>query len=181
MLAVKGTHAQWQPISGTPLELQSDIAGTPSVVTYEALSFFLIQRDDRLALRVRDSNAATRTEFRGIDRFDFNPEWQINATWDGERASFVLGGNTFFLRPQTINAGKPLQFVIADQTSGRQTYGGGRFLFADPPENGHLVLDFNRAVNPPCAFTPFAVCPLPPAENRLPFAVEAGEFVYAHS
>jgi uncharacterized protein (DUF1684 family) len=180
VLSVKGTHAQWQPVTGDSFDLQSDSAGTPTVISCEALSFFLIQRDDRLALRLRDRNAATRVHFRGIKRFDFNPAWQINAAWDGERASFVMGGNEFFLRPQVVNADKPLQFVIADQTSGRQTYGGGRFLFAEPAENGHLLLDFNRAINPPCVFTPFAVCPLPPAENRLPFAIDAGEFVYAH-
>jgi uncharacterized protein (DUF1684 family) len=66
-------------------------------------------------------------------------------------------------------------FVFRDRTSGKETYGAGRFLKANPAAGGCMTLDFNRACNPPCAFTPFATCPLPPPENWLPFAVPAGE------
>jgi uncharacterized protein len=75
--------------------------------------------------------------------------------------------------------GAPLFFVLADATSGRETYGGGRHLYAERPQGDTIVLDFNRAENPPCAFTPYATCPVPPKENRLPFAVTAGEKTYA--
>jgi len=72
-----------------------------------------------------------------------------------------------------------LFFVFGDRTNGRETYGGGRFLYSDPPRDGRVVLDFNRAYNPPCVFTPWATCPLPPPGNRLPVAIEAGEKKYA--
>ena len=75
-----------------------------------------------------------------------------------------------------LEPGSPrLFFIFRDATSGSATYGGGRFLYADPPKDGHVVLDFNRAYSPPCAFTPYATCPLPPPQNRLASAVEAGE------
>ena len=71
-----------------------------------------------------------------------------------------------------------LFFIFRDQTSGKETYGAGRFLYADLPKGGKVVLDFNKAYNPPCAFTPYATCPLPPPQNRLPVRIEAGEKAY---
>lgn len=73
-----------------------------------------------------------------------------------------------------------LFIVLGDATNGHDTYGGGRFLYATPPVGGKTILDFNRAYNPPCVFTPYATCPLPPKQNRLPFRVEAGEKAYEH-
>ena len=88
---------------------------------------------------------------------------------------FVLDGETHRL-VAVGEPGAPLFIVFADATSGFETYGGGRFLSADPPDaQGRVVLDFNRATNPPCAFTPHATCPMPPPANRLPVAVRAGE------
>ena len=68
-----------------------------------------------------------------------------------------------------------LFFIFRDATSGKTTYGAGRFLHADPPKDGRVILDFNKAYSPPCAVTPYATCPLPPPQNRLPVAIEAGE------
>lgn len=172
-LRLAGTRAEWLPATGAPQPLLSDAAGQATVVSHGDISFFVIERDGRLALRVRDAGSATRKDFQGIDCFPFDPAWRIESEWDGVLARFRHGDAAFGLRPQRADAAT-LQFVIADATSGRDTYGGGRFLFV-APQDGKLVLDFNRAINPPCAFTPFAVCPLPPAENRLPFAVTAGE------
>lgn len=172
-LRIAGTAATWLPTDGLPQPLRSDAAGEPSVVSHGDISFFLIERDGRLALRVRDAQSPTRLSFQGIACFPFDPAWQIEAAWDGALARFRHGGTAYALHPQRADAAT-LQFVIADATSGRETYGGGRFLFV-APQDGRLTLDFNRAINPPCAFTPFAVCPLPPPENRLPFAVTAGE------
>jgi len=174
VLRVAGTAAEWQAEGGAPQALQSDAGGTPSIVRHGSTSFFLIERDGRLALRVRDAASATRRDFTGIDCFAFDPAWQVEATWDGAVARFRHGGGDYSLRPQQPVA-DPLHFVIADASSGRETYGGGRFLHVPAATGDRLLLDFNRAINPPCAFTPFAVCPLPPAENRLPFAVTAGE------
>jgi uncharacterized protein len=75
---------------------------------------------------------------------------------------------------------KDLFFVFRDLTAGKETYGAGRFLDTAPPQDGKVVLDFNKAYNPPCAFTPYATCPLPPAENKLAVRIEAGEKKYGH-
>ena len=93
-------------------------------------------------------------------------------------AVFTVAGETCRLEP-TGNPEAGLFFVFGDATNARETYGGGRFLSAEPPDStGTIVLDFNRAFNPPCVFTPFATCPLPRPENRLPVRVEAGEKMY---
>ncbi len=94
------------------------------------------------------------------------------------RAVFTRDGHTIGLLPLQESPDDPLFFVISDLTSGEETYGAARFLYAEPPRDGRVVLDFNRAINPPCAFTPFATCPLPPKENEMPIAVRAGEKDY---
>ena len=94
------------------------------------------------------------------------------------KAVFTRDGHTFELLPIDEGPGEPLFFVVSDLTSGGETYGGGRFVYADAPKDGKVILDFNRAENPPCAFTPFATCPLPPKENRMPLRVTAGEKDY---
>ncbi|MBP6506668.1 MAG: DUF1684 domain-containing protein [Opitutaceae bacterium] len=164
------------------------------------ISFYIIDRGGRKALRVKDSEAERRTHFLGIDYFPIDPAWRIEAEWvpfDRPRevpirniigqvspalvlgkAVFTRDGHTMELLPIQENPDDELFFVISDLTSGDQTYAAARFLYADPPRDGKVVLDFNRAVNPPCAFTPFATCPLPPTENQLPIAVTAGEQDY---
>ena len=171
----------------------------PTIVTAGTLSFFAIDRSGKKALRVKDSAAERRTRFAGLDYFPLDPAWRIEADWvefDDPRqitivnilgqplpaivrgkAVFERDGKKFELLPIDEGPGEPLFFVISDATTGQETY-AARFIYADAPENGKVTLDFNRAENPPCAFTPFAVCPLPPKENRLPFAVNAGEKNY---
>lgn len=173
-LDVTGKSAQWQTESGPAIAMESDADGEPTIVRNDSLSFLLIERDGRLALRLRDENAETRRSFSGIPSFDFDPAWCIDARWAGARANFSINGKAYSLGPQDPKAAT-LQFVFADATSGRDTYGGGRFLFVPAPQGDALLLDFNRAINPPCVFTPYATCPLPAAENRLPVAVTAGE------
>jgi uncharacterized protein (DUF1684 family) len=173
-LEIMANKAVWQASGESPVALETDRNGVPTIIRTGRISFFLIERDEGLGLRVRDEQAATRTEFSGIDCFAFDPDFQISANWNGEAAEFDYSGHRYRLHPQNP-AAPTLQFVIADSTSGQETYGGGRFLFVPHPTSNALILDFNRAINPPCSFTPFAVCPLPPAENRLPFAVRAGE------
>lgn len=171
----------------------------PSLVSAGTVSFFVIERGGRKALRVRDSAAPRRTAFVGLDYFPTDPSWRIEGAWvafDPAREipiTNILGhtanepvpgkvvfqreGRTFELWPVSEGADEPLFFIFADATSGEQTY-GMRFLDAAWPVDGKVVLDFNLATNPPCAFTPFATCPLPPPENRLPIAVTAGEKNY---
>ncbi|WP_267224353.1 DUF1684 domain-containing protein [Dyella silvae] len=173
--------------------------GAPTVVTFGSANFMVIERDGRKALRVRDSNAETRTHFVGLDYFPIDPSWRIEADWvpfnppheleigsvlgtiNKEqvpgKAVFHRDGHTYELMPIQEEPDS-LFFVIADRTSGKETYGAARFLYAELPKDGKVVLDFNRAYNPPCAFTPYATCPLAPPENRMDLAVTAGEKKY---
>lgn len=189
----------WQPQSGEPLVLATDRTGQPTTVDVENWSFFIVDRDNRLALRLRDRDWAKTRPFAGLDYFPPAPEWRIAARWQalaeplrievpnvaGElrpveiawQAVFVHAGSEVRLLPMNVGADEVF-FVFRDRSSGRESYGAGRFLKATLPQDDSIVLDFNRAYNPPCAFTPFATCPLPPPENWLPFAVTAGELKY---
>jgi uncharacterized protein (DUF1684 family) len=91
---------------------------------------------------------------------------------------FTLKGQQLRLDPVTEE--DHLFIIFKDQTAGKETYPSGRFLYADMPKNGEVVLDFNQAVDPPCAFTPYATCPLPPPQNHLSIRIEAGELRYGH-
>ena len=173
---------------------------TPTTVAFGSASFYVIDREGRKALRVKDSNAETRKHFLGIDYFPIDPSWRVVADWVPfdpphkleigsvigtidkvdvpGKAVFQRDGHTFELLPYQEEPGGELFFVLADRTSGKETYGAARFLYAALPKDGKVVLDFNKAYNPPCAFTPFATCPLAPPENRLDVAVTAGEKKY---
>ncbi|HTL67506.1 MAG TPA: glycosyl hydrolase [Lacunisphaera sp.] len=172
----------------------------PTTVTFGTASFYVIPRGDRLYLRVKDRASARRANFAGLDYFPIDPTWRIEAQWvpfDPPRqvnianvlgqsepaavpgkAVFTRAGRTFELLAIDEGAGEPLFFVITDLTAGEETYEASRFVYADRPKDGKLVLDFNQAYNPPCAFTPFATCPLPPKENRMNIRVTAGEKKY---
>ena len=181
--------------------LLDDSHEKPTTVAFASVSFYLVDRGGRKGLRIKDSEAATRTGFLGLDNFPIDPAWRIEADWvafDPPRsleipnvlgtidampvpgkAVFTRDGKTWELLPVLESAdARQLFFIIADRTSGKETYGAGRFLYADAAKDGKVVLDFNKAYNPPCAFTPFATCPLAPPENRLPIAVNAGEKRY---
>ena len=159
--------------------------------------FTIIKRGDRFAVRMWDSNAGTLKGFSGIERFPVSERWRIEARWESYAlpkaikvasvipgyledysvpgvAVFSIGGREFKLEP--VGSGsETLFFIFADETNGKESYGAGRFLYTDPPKGGKLIIDFNKAINPPCAFTPYATCPLPPASNSLPVRIEAGE------
>jgi hypothetical protein len=173
---------------------------SPTKVSFGAANFYVIDREGRKALRVKDADAATRKHFLGIDYFPIDPSWRIVADWvpfdpshDLQigsvigtidtvkvpgKAVFTRDGHTYELLPYQEEPGGELFFVLADRTSGHETYGAARFLYAALPQNGKVVLDFNQAYNPPCSFTPFATCPLAPPENRLDLRITAGEKKY---
>jgi len=158
----------------------------------------VIERGGALALRVWDAASPELRSFRGIETFPYDPRWRIAARWEAYpapreveqpsaagppqkalapgKAHFTVGGEELSLEP-TLEDGV-LMFVFKDATAPAQTYGAGRFLTADLPSGGKVVLDFNRAYNPPCAFTPYATCPLPGRQNVLPVRIEAGEKKY---
>lgn len=172
----------------------------PTQVRFGSTNFHLIERGDRRALRVFDPDSEILRNFTGIDYFPIDPSWQVTARWvpfDPPRelkvtnqigqvtvekvlgkAVFERNGQTFELTPIPDGSEPGLFFVMADRTSTRETYGGARFLNAEPPKDGRVTLDFNLARNPPCAFTPYTTCPLAPKENRLKIAVTAGEKKY---
>lgn len=187
---------EWLPVKGAAQLLQTDLRGAPSIVDHGDLSFFVVDREGQLAVRVRDRAWARKIPFAGLDYFEFAPEWQIEAEWQAidppmlmevpnvsgdlkavsvaHRAVFSVAGETASLLPMAAGPDEVF-FVFRDRTSGKESYGAGRFLKTAAPREGRVLLDFNRAYNPPCAFTPFATCPLPPPENWLPFPVLAGE------
>lgn len=185
-------------VSG-PTPLDSDAAGEPTVVTHDTLSFYLIERDGRLGVRLKDSASPVRTGFTGIETFPVDPAWRVTARFerfdrpkllrvptvlDTELEESVEGALVFSLageehRLDPLREGDRLFIIFGDVTNGHETYGGGRYLYAElPGSDGTVSLDFNKAYNPPCVFTPYATCPLPPAGNRLPVRVEAGEKLY---
>lgn len=179
-------------------QLQHDGAGKPTAVTCGTLTITVIRRGERTGLRTRDSASAARTNFAGIQRFPVDPAWRITAKWvpfeQGRKikvenvigqvseenapgkAVFEKDGATWELIPTGDD--DQLFFVLRDATSGKETYGASRFLVADAPKDGTVILDFNKLYNPPCAFTDHATCPLPIPENRLKLAIRAGEKRY---
>lgn len=185
----------------TTLRLRSDRDGDPTVLTHGTVSFYLIGRNGRLAVRVKDSEAAARKRFAGIEHFPVDPKWRVEARFEPAPAGheievpnalgylekmnapghvvFELGGATQRLLALDDTGDGRLFLVFGDLTSGKETYGGGRFLYTDPPKDGRVVVDFNRAYNPPCVFSPYATCPLPPPGNKMKVRVEAGEKKYA--
>lgn len=195
-LLVRDDGVFWQPAGGALQTLQTDRLGQPTTVDHENLAFFIVDRDGRFAARVRDRNWATQRPFAGVEYFAEDPAWVIAADWlpldppltmevpnvSGElkpvtvawKAVFAVDGQAVELLPMAVGEHEVF-FVFRDRTSGRESYGAGRFLKAKPAVDGKITLDFNRAFNPPCAFTPFATCPLPPPENWLSFPVAAGE------
>ncbi len=152
--------------------------------------------EGRAALRVRDLSSTNRASFPGIRHFPTDPGWVVRADWvaleapraltigmingaaDQVRlthvARFLHDGRTVELLPTHVKGGKPM-FVFRDQTARDMTYGASRFVFGSDIADSKITLDFNRAINPPCAFSHLAVCPLPPPQNILPFRIEAGE------
>lgn len=185
-----------QPV--TRRRLQSDASGAPDKLKLPpGRTAAVIERGGRLALRTWDANSPARTGFQGIPAFPADPRWRVVARWEAYpapkqvltpnvlgaptleavpgRAVFTLEGKELSLEPTQERPGDPLFFVFKDATAKDATYGAGRFLYAEPPEDGRVTLDFNRTYNPPCAFTPHATCPLPRAENVLAVRVEAGE------
>lgn len=184
---------------GDPATLPVRIKVDKKAPTRFAIGAFLLEvvvLAGRTALRIRDRNAAARRKFAGIACFPVDPAWRIVADWlpldepvhthvdtvigmpsaviISHKARFARDGRAYELLPTHGTPQSP-QFVIRDLTSGKTTYAASRFLFGEDITAASIVLDFNKAINPPCAFTDLAICPLPPPGNILPFAVEAGE------
>ncbi len=193
-------------LEGEPVEereIHTDESGEPDLLRIDDLYMYALVRGDRFGIRVMDPNSSVRTDFPGLDYFPVEYSYRFEAEfipYDPPRqipiadvlgmvndrmvpgvARFTRNGQTMSLIP-VINGPEDRHFffIFADPTNGKETYGAGRYLYADLEEDGTLIVDFNKAYNPPCAFNPFATCPLPPPRNFLATRVEAGEKSHAH-
>lgn len=173
---------------------------TRSLAGYEgSFEWFVIRRGDKLGIRLRNFQSENVKNFKGIERFPVDYSWRITARFkpsiDDETIDItnVLGQTTkaplagicvFELdgKEQRLAATREddkLLIVFGDETNGKETYGAGRFILVDRPDStGNVVIDFNKSYNPPCAFTEFATCPLPPKQNVLSVSIPAGEKNY---
>jgi uncharacterized protein (DUF1684 family) len=185
----------------TSLDLVSDAHEKPTELIAGSLHFMLIERAGHLGIRVRDSVSPNRMQFKGLEYFPFRADWHIQAHFEpyvpGRHIAItnILGmtedmispgaivferdGHTWRLDTILEAPGDSELFVMfSDATSGKETYGAGRFLYVGLPNADRIDVDFNEAFNPPCAFTNFATCPLPPPQNQLALSVDAGELKY---
>ncbi len=174
-----------------------DTMESPVMITHRSLAWTIIKRDGRYAVRLRDFDHPALASFPPLQYFAIDPSWRLDATleryaeprrveastvieglgWNPESpgvATFDRDGETYAL--EAYKSGERLFFVFGDRTNGRETYPAGRFLYTDAPgDDGRIVLDFNRAYSPPCAFNDFSTCPVASPRNRLPIRIEAGE------
>jgi uncharacterized protein (DUF1684 family) len=182
-------------------KLKADTDGKPDQLELDGLTMFVIHRGDRFGIRMRDTASKLRKDFTSRRWFPVKLDYRVTAKFVpynppkmiavpnvlGETSQmpspgyveFALDGHELRLDP--VVEDESLFFIFRDETSGKGTYPPGRFLHADFAKDGKVTLDFNKAYNPPCAFTPYATCPLPPKQNRLPVRIEAGEQFSGHA
>jgi uncharacterized protein (DUF1684 family) len=184
-----------------PVALVADADGEPTTLRHGTVLFYLIRRGDKLGIRAKDSASPVRKAFTEIEMWPYQDAWRRNARFspydppktikiptvhgvveDSRCPGAVVieeAGKTYAIDVVQEKEGDDLWLIFGDTTNGHESYGGGRFLYTKPPSpDGTVIVDFNRAYNPPCVFTPYATCPLPPKQNKLPFHVEAGEKVW---
>lgn len=173
-----------------------------TVFTIDSFVFYVVDRGN-MAFRIKDAQAPTRVNFKGLEYFDYDPSLRITAQFvpyepakiiptvnvlgiltdepSPGRLEFTIDGTAYSL--DALDSSDAYYMIFADRTNGRSTYGPGRFVYTDSKvrEDGTVVIDFNKAYNPPCAFTAYSTCTLPPRQNRLPIFIEAGERKYADS
>ena len=193
----KGVQAKIDGESLATAKLEADVSGKPTVIEMGSLRMYVIKRGARLGIRLKDLNSEAARNYAGPTFFPIDMTYRVTGTFvpsDGKKTvdvpnvlgdvtptpiagevHFKLNGQELTLTALSGEPAKGLSFVIGDLTSKTETYPGGRFLDTDPVVDGKVVVDFNRAYNPPCAVTPYATCPLAPKENRLPVAISAGE------
>ena len=192
-----GVEAKVDGKSETTAQLKPDVSGNPTLIELGSLRLKVIERGERLGIRVKNLDSAAARNYAGPVFFPIDMKYVVSGTFvasDGKKTvdvpnvlgdvtptpvvgevHFKLDGQDLTLHALGGEPGKGLSFVINDLTSKTDTYPGGRFLETDPVANGKVVLDFNRAYSPPCAVTAYATCPLAPKENHLPIEIRAGE------
>jgi len=194
-----GVTHEGQPVS--TLDLEDDKDDRPSILRIGTVSFFVIRREDELAIRVRDSESQSRYQFRGIEHYPVDLRWRTETRFQSyeparrARVQTVLGTQETYVVPGAVefeidaktyaldvfleDPDDDLFVIFGDLTNRSETFGGGRYIYTPQAgQDGIVMLDFNKAFNPPCVFTPYATCPLPLPQNRLPVRIEAGEKRY---
>ena len=186
-----------KPAESAALKSDDDKDG-PDELSINALTMYVVHRGDKYGVRLKDRNSEYRRSFTGLHWYPIRPEYRVTAkfvAWPQAKdisITNILGQteptpspgyleftlNGVALRLDAVTEDNTLFLIFRDKTAGKTTYGAGRFLNTDMPKDGSVVLDFNKAYNPPCVFTPYATCPLPPPQNRLAMAIEAGEMKY---
>ncbi len=177
------------------IELKDDSSGNPTKIEIGTVVFYLIKRGNKVGVRIKDKNAKLLREFKGIDRFPVDKKWKVRAKIEKiedetfidtvvgvkekvrvvGKALFKLGGKEYSL---LVFNSDSYWTIFGDLTNGVESYGGGRFVPVEKVSDNEVIIDFNKAYNPPCVFTPYSTCPLPPTQNKLPIHVRAGEKVW---
>jgi uncharacterized protein len=181
--------------------LADDLSGEPTVIDLGSLRMYVIRRGEGLGLRVRDHAAPALGTFGGMRHFPIDPAWRLRGRLEPAakgseieivditgavsheptpgHVAFGRDGATWRIAALPGDEDGSVWLVFGDATNGQETYGGGRMLYTEPvAPDGSVVVDFNLAYNPPCVFSTYATCPLPPPENRLALKIEAGELAY---
>jgi uncharacterized protein (DUF1684 family) len=191
--------AHFKPAGGVQLkemDLKTDVTEQYDRLALGRVKFFVIERETKFGVRVKDNDSEARKKFAGLRWYPVDPSWNIRAkfipsphqvSFDTEvgvkekdespgYVTFTRGGRDY--KMEAVKEDDDLWFVFRDLTSGKTTYGASRFLYTPFPKDGFVEMDFNKAENPPCMFTDYATCPLPTPQNRLQLAVTAGEQTY---
>lgn len=178
LIVADGLDVRRDGVPVRDLDWRSDADANPDRLEHAGRRYELIARDGRLGLRVRDPAVAARRVFRGVARYPVDVRWRIAGRRDGNAVRFELAGASYRLVAQPSGPPDAMFVVFGDRTNDGATYGGGRFLTVPIGADGVAIVDFNRAINPPCVFSAWTTCPLPPPENRLPLRIEAGELLW---
>jgi uncharacterized protein (DUF1684 family) len=201
MIVVAGVSVTHNGQQVSTLEMTSDNPRQPITVQLGSYQWFVIEREGRIGIRLRDTASPAIAAFDGIEMFSVSVDWRIPARFDRYEPPemiripniigtvsvqpspgavvFAVDGEEMRLDVTGDPNGDRFSIVYGDRTNANETYGGGRFLTVNAPDDrGRMFIDFNKSTNPPCAFTEFATCPLPPRQNHLPVRIEAGEKAY---
>jgi len=194
-----GKTVRFRDLAGSVRVLRTDTSGSPDTLEIDGMRLVAIERNGKFGIRLRDAESKMRREYTGSTWYPIHAKYKLRGKFIPHAykrtinftdvfggiqkmvspgvVEFVLNGQTLRLEP--VEDEGQLFFVFKDRTANKGTYGGGRMLYAPLPKDGVAEFDFNIAKNPPCVFTPFATCPLPPKQNILPVAIEAGEKMWA--
>lgn len=191
-----GLELYYENVMIQELDLGPDSSGDPSYITHGDFAWYIMKRHHSLAIRLRDYRNPAIAALDHIPSYPIDPDYVVEAELNAFDKARILtvptpfqdytqdyecpGVLEFWLKGEKLtllpfSSGEGYFIIFSDETTALDTYGGGRFMYVYPDSSGRIILDFNKAYNPPCAITPFAACPMPPPENHLPVRIEAGE------